>query len=277
MLRAMPALHLPRFDHGLTRDTVLLTAAGLVLGLLGPFGSYLNGSPIVVAAYWMACLWGAAGLLIGVGTMMRPWTGRWAERRGAVSASLILAVLLASVPAALLSRLIAAGLWPGPIARVPPWEWYGQTLLVLVGLAAGRAILAGLDRTAAPPPPPPVSPPTASGLLDRLPPQLGRDVVALQMEDHYVRVHTRAGSALVLMPLRQAVRALEPLPGLIVHRSWWVAREAVTGCRRDGRNLRLVLANGLVVPVARARLAAAREARLVGDEACSHATPPASA
>ncbi|WP_171070103.1 hypothetical protein [Methylobacterium terricola] len=100
-------------------------------------------------------------------------------------ASLALGVLLTSVPAAVLSRLVAAGLWPGPIARVPPPEWYGQTLLVLSGLALGRIALAGLDRTRSPAPP--TSPPAAGGLLDRLPPRLGRDVVALQMEDHYVR------------------------------------------------------------------------------------------
>ncbi|WP_246102007.1 LytTR family transcriptional regulator DNA-binding domain-containing protein [Methylobacterium terricola] len=69
------------------------------------------------------------------------------------------------------------------------------------------------------------------------------------------------------MPLRQAIQNVDHVPGLTVHRSWWVARDAVTGCRREGRNLRLVLAGGLAVPVARARIAAAREAGLVGDEA----------
>ncbi|AWN55345.1 hypothetical protein DK412_01585 [Methylobacterium sp. 17Sr1-1] len=108
------------------------------------------------------------------------------------------------------------------------------------------------------------APPTVCGLLDRLPPQIGRDILALQMEDHYVRVHTRKGSALVLMPLRQAVQEVGHRPGLTVHRSWWVARDAVTGWRRDGRNIRLVLVGGLDVPVARARLVAAREAGLVG-------------
>jgi DNA-binding LytR/AlgR family response regulator len=78
------------------------------------------------------------------------------------------------------------------------------------------------------------------------------------MEDHYVRAHTRLGSALILIPLRQAVEELGGLPGLRIHRSWWVARHAVVGSMQDGRNVRLRLANGLFAPVSRGSVAAAR-------------------
>nr|QQZ51292.1 LytTR family transcriptional regulator DNA-binding domain-containing protein [Phenylobacterium glaciei] len=70
------------------------------------------------------------------------------------------------------------------------------------------------------------------------------------MEDHYVRVHTAVRSELILMRLSDAV-ARTGREGLQVHRSWWVARDAVTEVIRDGRNLRLKLLNGLEVPVAR--------------------------
>ena len=93
----------------------------------------------------------------------------------------------------------------------------------------------------------------AERLLDRLPHELGRDVLALEMEDHYVRVHTARGSALVLMRMRDAVDALSAWDGARVHRSWWVSRSAVAGSERDGRTVRLVLQNGLKVPVPRDR------------------------
>jgi DNA-binding LytR/AlgR family response regulator len=95
--------------------------------------------------------------------------------------------------------------------------------------------------------------------LDRLPPRLGRTLLCLQMEDHYVRAYTDRGSELILLPLKAAVAELDGA-GLQVHRSWWVARAAVTGAVQDGRNLKLKLVNGLEAPVSRASIAALREA-----------------
>ena len=71
------------------------------------------------------------------------------------------------------------------------------------------------------------------------------------MEDHYVRAHTPAGSTLLLLRMRDAVAELDGVDGLRVHRSWWVARNAVAGMRREGRNIRLILTNGVEAPVAR--------------------------
>ena len=105
----------------------------------------------------------------------------------------------------------------------------------------------------------PAGPPSPR-LLDRLPPHLGRDLVALEMEDHYARAHTMLGSALLLMRMRDAVAELDGIDGAQVHRSWWVARRAVTGTLRDGRNLRLKLATGVEAPVARAAVAALKAA-----------------
>ena len=43
------------------------------------------------------------------------------------------------------------------------------------------------------------------------------------------------------------------IEGMRVHRSWWVARSAVTGWERDGKTLTLQLSSGQTVPVARDR------------------------
>ncbi|EAQ28124.1 hypothetical protein NAP1_11033 [Erythrobacter sp. NAP1] len=91
-------------------------------------------------------------------------------------------------------------------------------------------------------------------LLDQLPAELGSDVIALEMEDHYVRVHTPLGSELVLMRLRDAMVHVSQIEGRQVHRSWWVARLAVEDVKREGRNVRLVLESGIEAPVARAQV-----------------------
>ena len=87
-----------------------------------------------------------------------------------------------------------------------------------------------------------------------LPPHLGRDLIALEMEDHYVRAHTAHGSTMILLRMRDAVAELDGIDGAQVHRSWWVARAAVTGVRREGRNVRLRLGQTLEAPVARANV-----------------------
>ena len=80
------------------------------------------------------------------------------------------------------------------------------------------------------------------------------------MEDHYVRVHTSAGSDLILMPMGQAIDAMGSRDGLRVHRSWWVARDAVEAAVPDGRQWRLRLRGGLEAPVSRPNIARLREA-----------------
>jgi DNA-binding LytR/AlgR family response regulator len=81
------------------------------------------------------------------------------------------------------------------------------------------------------------------------------------MEDHYVRAHGPEGSALILMRMRDAVAELDGMAGLQVHRSWWVAREAVERVEKEGDRVRLRLVNGMTVPVARSQIGAVRAQR----------------
>jgi DNA-binding LytR/AlgR family response regulator len=97
-----------------------------------------------------------------------------------------------------------------------------------------------------------------SALLSRLPPGIGSDILALETEDHYLRVHAAGGSALILMRMADAVALLDPQLGARVHRRWWVAQAAVAGTRTEGQNLSLCLIDNSVVPVGRTFSASAR-------------------
>lgn len=100
-----------------------------------------------------------------------------------------------------------------------------------------------------------------SPFLRRIPARLGQDLLALEMEDHYIRIHTSLGSDLLLMRLRDAVEELATVPGLLVHRSYWVTAAAVLRVEREaGGRLTLILRNGLRVPVSRRRAIAVRAA-----------------
>jgi len=97
-----------------------------------------------------------------------------------------------------------------------------------------------------------------SALLSRLPPEIGSDIIALETEDHYLRVHAVGGSALILMRMADAVALLDPQLGAQVHRRWWVAQAAVAGVRTEGQKLSLCLIDKTLVPVGRTFSAAAR-------------------
>lgn len=97
--------------------------------------------------------------------------------------------------------------------------------------------------------------------LDRLPPKLrGARLIAVQSEDHYLRLHTDRGSDLILMRLADALSELEGLEGAQTHRSWWVARNAVRDVARGDGRATLTLDGGLSVPVSRRHARALRAA-----------------
>ena len=103
----------------------------------------------------------------------------------------------------------------------------------------------------------PIAVPSDPGLIDRLPPHLRGDILCLQVEDHYVRVHSAQGSAMVLIRFSDAMRGIDHVAGSQVHRSWWVADVAVRGLRRSGRTAQLILSNDMIVPVSQPYVAGA--------------------
>jgi DNA-binding LytR/AlgR family response regulator len=93
-----------------------------------------------------------------------------------------------------------------------------------------------------------VEPASPARLPDRL---RGARLFAVEAEDHYLRFHTDRGSDLLLMRMSDAVAELEGQGGTRIHRSWWVARDAIAAVHRSGGRATLRLVNGLVVPVSR--------------------------
>ncbi|MDE0023307.1 MAG: LytTR family DNA-binding domain-containing protein [Spirochaetaceae bacterium] len=85
-------------------------------------------------------------------------------------------------------------------------------------------------------------------LLRLLPGRLGRDLVYIKSEDHYIEVHTTVGSSLVKMRFSDAVAELGD-SGIQVHRSYWVATRHVIKSIRSGRRTLLRLTGDHKVPV----------------------------
>jgi len=237
------------------REMTAAMMCGLFFGALGPFGAFLMGPAVLRMGYWTA-MFVAGQALFGVGVRLALCVGR--ERGQPDWFVLPLAVAVLSAPLSLLCAVVSIRLWPSVVRYVQPAEWYGQVLLI--SLPLNVAVLWSRRWRLAPAAPLPVEPSGPGDLASRLPARLGRRVLCLQMEDHYVRVHTDAGSHLLNLPLKDAIAALGGVEGLQTHRSWWVARDAVVEVSDAGRAIRLRLSNGLWVPVARSAVTRLRAA-----------------
>ena len=236
-------------------ESAACLAAGALLGMFGPFGSFLNDVLIVRVAYWMIVIlvcgiaYGSAiRILAPLARRMRVPLWAWAPAM----------VLTVSLPLTVITRLVAMAFWPAIGRSVGVVDWYGQTALVsLVYVCVYAVLYRGIAASKGP------SAVNAKGtpeILRHLPRRLGGELLCLSMEDHYVRLHAEHGSVLVLMSLSQAMEQLGDLDGLQVHRSWWVARRAVESVIEDGRNVRVVLRGGIEAPVSRANVVRLRSA-----------------
>jgi len=240
-------------------ELFLMVAAGILLALIGPFGSY--ALPLAERLIlWPLMILSGYPVFRGLGAV-----SHWLSE--ATHIPYLLAAALALAIAALPITLIIPLLWfrftlAEALASPKLGALYVQVLIV--GLIVHGAMYL-LFRPAADEPPAPVAPdlaPPAAPATEPalpLPPGFG-PVRALKGEDHYVRVIGDGREELILMRLRDAIERLGGGGGLRVHRSWWVAREAVAAIRRDGRCAVLTLTGGQEVPVARDMMPALRAA-----------------
>jgi hypothetical protein len=227
----------------------IIFGVGIVAALIGPFGSFEAPFGLRLL-YWLAMSYAGYFLYFPAMVAARALAPKLDFPEAALWAA---ACLIATLP-------MAAVTWAANFVwQAPRWPTLEEALahylnvLILGALVCALFWFVQARRDAAIAPAAEPATPGLPRLIERLPAHLRAAPIALEMEDHYVRVHTAHGSALLLMRMRDAILELDGMPGALVHRSWWVAREAVTGARREGRNVRLLLAGGIEAPVARAQ------------------------
>ena len=80
------------------------------------------------------------------------------------------------------------------------------------------------------------------------------ELLCITAEDHYIKIHSTEESKLILYRFSDAVKRLESISGLKVHRSWWVSKDAVEKCQRVDGKMTLQLKNAMTVPVSRTNI-----------------------
>lgn len=255
-------------------ELAVLAALILALTALGPFGSYAVpvGRRLGQWALYLVTGYVFFRPVIAAGTALARQTRL--PRFVAIGA----ACAFGAFPTSMMIVLISAGSAWRSVSGAALASAYIQTLIVGATVTIVQ-VLAARDKPPAAEPPPaevpapvPVDPePLAAeapvpspALIELLPPHLRGAILCIENEDHYVRVHTEHGSAMILMRMRDAAAQLAG-QGERVHRSWWVARDAVVATVRQDRNLKLRLSDGREVPVARANVAALRAAGWLAD------------
>jgi DNA-binding LytR/AlgR family response regulator len=256
MTAISPARRVPDrpFPMRLARGLALAAAGGVVLALMGAFGSM--GAPLWLRlAYWapvmlVGALWGhVCSLLIDRWIDMdeRPWVAV-----AALSAAITgpVAVLVWFVTGLVFDDgvypLSALPMLIGPVLTVT-----AVMSAINVFLSRAQPVQTHASLTGA----------AAARFPDRLPPRLrGAAIRAVQAEDHYLRIHTDRGSDLILMRLSDALDELDGLEGAQTHRSWWVARDAVREVARGDGRATLTLDGDLIAPVSRRYAKALRDA-----------------
>jgi hypothetical protein len=255
MIVAVPRPHLRRS----ALEVIAMLAAGAILAIVGPYGTFSQGNLAERMIYWIGVIL-IAFLLYRPACALAARTARQLDLPEGLGWAA--AVLLGTFPVTLLVWLASyrhtPSLWP----TLPEYVgFYGSVVVIGGGLMLLIWLVhqaAGGSAVASPSQPSPeqvlATPACEPPIVIALPPALRGELIALEMEDHYVRVHTSRGSHLLLMRMRDAVAATGGVAGAQVHRSWWVAREAVKRFDRDGRKAQVTLRNGLAVPVSRDRL-----------------------
>ena len=227
-------------------DIALLLAFGLFMGAVGPFGS--DQTPATARyPYWTACIVGGGVIGITIDETLGLRLGGFWRRVGAVS-------LLMTPLVGLYVLLVPGQMYGTPFEAWRLRDLLWQVLVISLMVMAIRALVWRRPRTVvetrvvvAPPLP------EAEAVFRRRLSARRRAarLIAIEAHDHYLRVHTDAGPDLVTLRFADALAELAGAHGFQVHRSWWVAADAIETVRWRRGAGEARMAGGLSVPVSR--------------------------
>jgi hypothetical protein len=233
---------------------------GLAFAVMAPFETAVHGKQIAVVAFWLTIM-----LLMWLqisGPISIAMFSKWGDRLNLVWLTVVV-VGLASISGALevawLGRVLLGFNYDSAEMFLALWV----KILVVCALITPPAVYVFLRRRdtakALPSTHVETGPDRDIPFFRRLPVNIGKDILALRMEDHYVRVYTTTGDALIHCRFSDALFELKSYDGLQVHRSWYVSRAHVKAVKRTNKRMVVQLRSGLEAPVSRTFTRAASE------------------
>lgn len=225
---------------------IWMAAAVMVLTIAGPFGTLRTFNTLERFAYWLIL----APTTFLLASIFSTFTVIYLSKFGITKwVRYGIAGIFAGIPVGIsiwifeffLNNLIA-----------PDLEFLASMILKTIPITfAITMIYASLSKNDVSPITAIKSAPSTDQFFNRLPKKLGRDIISLNAQDHYVEVKTTLGSELILMRMSDAISELTNLEGFQTHRSWWVASKHILDTQLNGGKKHLTLSNETIVPVSR--------------------------
>ncbi len=238
------------------RNSYLLAIGiGVVMAIIAPLQTdQIDLLPRL--AYWQILMLSGATLGLGFTELVE----RWGRVRKWPWVEVPLVGTLIALPLTLIVMGTGAMFFGTEASGVFRFGYnFGITALISVAITGlGHAINGAKEL--APQNPITVVPVTETQMLpkpnrfaERLPlPLRHLSIIALQAEDHYLRVHFEEGqSTLILMRLSDAIAELPSDMGAQTHRSWWAAKNAVRNVTKGDGRATLTVGYSVDVPVSR--------------------------
>ncbi len=237
-------------------------AVVLIFAITGPYKTAETLGFAQRLAYWFlihATSWSAALLCAIIADILL--AGAIASLLG----RLMIGSIIAAAPIGGLVTIIRHSWFDAPltIARLVD-ETISSLPLTILFCAISYMTMVGAERSGyknlaafATPPDAPQQPTHAvplrqhPALVERLKPENRGSLLHVSVQDHYVIVQTSRGREMILMRLSDARKETDPVDGLQVHRSHWVAKAHVREVLRQNGKRVVVLADGVEIPVSR--------------------------
>ena len=234
----------------------VLAGVTAVLALVGPFGTIQSLSLPERAAYW--------GVLVIVGYVVGYLISYAILPHNDVPKQRIPRVLLAGGLTGIVMTAMVTALNIPVFGVLPSFSNYPAFVATTVAISIiVMAVIDMFNRNLRPHSGPVETTVQTPPLLDRLPFDKRGPLVALSVEDHYVRVQTTVGDEMLLMRLADAIREVGETTGAQVHRSHWAAFDQVAKVSRQSDRAVLHMKTGIDVPVSRANVPKLKEAGLL--------------
>lgn len=235
----------------LAADLALWVAVGVVMAFLGPFGSSERTLPERLL-YWQICMVGGGFIGVAIDEPVRRRVSHFWGR--------VLLVSTAMTP--FVTVLVGfTNHYLGPM-RLTWANVAAPTFQVFVVCFAVMTLrqLAWAERVTVVVAPEPAEDPTDAFRQRLSAKRRAAALIAVEAEDHYLRVHTDAGDELITARFADALAELAAAPGFQTHRSWWVAADAIDDVKWLRGRGEAKLKCGLAVPISRSNAGALKQA-----------------
>lgn len=222
----------------------LLTVAGILLSLSGPFGTYRSGGVIQRFIYWFVLSSVSISIALSLQNLVWKYRSDWHPLLK--GGSVIFGTTILFTP---FLWMWTFQRYPGPLDDPPTVFW--MTLVVFAICVSASIFRFGMTYFLIQPGSTMVDEPKVARLVRRLPEDFCGKIVHLAIDGHIVQVITNVGTFDLRMRFSDAVDEVSEITGICAHRSHWVAlAEIAETITVKGRPC-LVLSNGDMVPVSR--------------------------